>query len=174
MADRDVSVTGRWVVLVARTTSSGVDHRWVDALATDVRAAVDDPVNVAYLDQADPSVHAVLDDAVECRVGQMAIVPLAVPSDVYLTTWIARAVANWRESRAPTDLDVRLCDGLSASPALAAAVAELAHSEGAPITASPAAFRSPTWSVIPEHSRHVLVCRGPRCTATARVPRTMR
>ncbi|WP_300007709.1 (2Fe-2S) ferredoxin domain-containing protein [Pseudonocardia sp.] len=153
----------RWVVLVARPTPAGVDRRSADALAAAVRAGLDGPVVVGYLDQADPSVHAVLDDARAAGAGEVVLVPLAVPADAYLTTWIARAVANWRETRGD-DLDVRIGDGLTAAPALAGAVAALVE-QGEPVTASPAAYRSPAWSVIPEHARHVLVCRGPRCTA---------
>lgn len=153
----------RHVVLVARPTPSGVDHRSVDALAAAVRSVLPDPVGVAYLDQAEPSVHAALDDACAAGASQAVLVPIAVPADAYLTTWTARAVANWRETRCSA-LDVRIGDGLGAAPGLADAVAGLVE-RGAPVTAAPGAYRSPAWSVIPTHARHVLVCRGPRCTA---------
>lgn len=155
----------RWLLLVARPTLSGVDHRSFDALAASVAAQIDDEVRVAHLDQADPSIHAVLDAAVEHDVEHVAVVPLAVPADTYLTTWIARAVANWRETRDPVGLDIRLTGGLATAPTLAGIIADLARTDGAPITASPAAFRSPAWSALPDHDRHLLVCRGPRCTA---------
>lgn len=154
-------MTGRWVVLVARPTPSGVDRRSVDAIAADVSAAVPDPVRVAFLDQAEPSIPAVLDDAVTAGVGEVLVVPLAVPADAYLSTWLARAVANWRETRATARLEVRL----AGSPDVGAAVAAVVAAGGKPITASPAAFRSPAWSELPGNERHLLVCRGPRCTS---------
>lgn len=154
-------MTERWVVLVARPTPAGVERRSIDAIAADVGAAVPDPVHVAFLDQAEPSIPAVLDDAVVAGMDEVLLVPLAVPADSYLTTWLSRAVANWRETRAPVQLDVRLAD----APEVGAAVAAVVGAGGKPITASPAAFRSPAWSELPGNDRHLLVCRGPRCTA---------
>ncbi|WP_232666464.1 (2Fe-2S) ferredoxin domain-containing protein [Pseudonocardia sp. TRM90224] len=158
-------MTDRWVLLVARPTPSGVDQRSVGAIAEAVGAGVPDLVRVAYLDQAEPSIHTVLDEAVAARVEKVLVAALAVPADPYLATWIARGVANWQETRAPVALDVRLAGGLAAEPGVGAAVAELARGDGEPITASPAAYRSPSWSEVPTYQRHVLVCRGPRCTA---------
>jgi (2Fe-2S) ferredoxin len=60
---------------------------------------------------------------------------------------------------------LRTADGLADAPGIAATVAELAASEGEPVTASPATFRSPAWSRLPAPGPHLLVCRGPRCTA---------
>ncbi|MEJ3656286.1 (2Fe-2S) ferredoxin domain-containing protein [Actinomycetes bacterium KLBMP 9759] len=158
-------MTKRWVLLVARPTPSGIDQRSVGVIAEAVGGAVVEPVRVAYLDQAQPSIHTVLDEAVAAGVDKVLVVAVAVPADPYLATWIARGVANWRETRAPVALDVRLAGGLAAEPGVGAAVAALARGDGEPITASPAAYRSPSWSEVPHYTRHVLVCRGPRCTA---------
>ncbi|GAY09427.1 putative NADH:ubiquinone oxidoreductase [Pseudonocardia sp. N23] len=153
------------MVLVARPTPSGVDARSLAGLAAAVAASVADPVRVAHLDQAEPSIHDVLDEAVRDGAGTALLVPLAVPADAYLRTWIAKAVANWRETRAPLQLDVRLADDLTASAGAAAAVAALTDGEGEAVTASPGGFRAPSWSELPGHDRHLLLCRGPRCTA---------
>ncbi|MFC4947021.1 (2Fe-2S) ferredoxin domain-containing protein [Pseudonocardia sp. GCM10023141] len=158
-------MSGRWIVLVARPTPSGVERRSVDAVVDAVRAAIAEPVHVAFLDQADPSIPAVLDAAVAAGVESAVVVPLAVPADSYLTTWLSRAVANWRETRHPVTLDVRLARGIAASAGLAGAVAAAVAAGGEPITSSPAAFRSPAWSQLPANDRHLLVCRGPRCTS---------
>lgn len=158
-------MSARWVVLVARPAPAGIDHRSVAGLADAVRPTIADPVHVAHLDQASPSVPDVLDDALAAGIGEALLVPLAVPADGYLTSWLARTVANWHETRIPAALDVRISDGLATAPGLVAAVVDIASGAGTAITASPAAFRSPAWSVIPAHSRHLLVCRGPRCTA---------
>ncbi|MBD8507126.1 (2Fe-2S) ferredoxin domain-containing protein [Hoyosella sp. G463] len=146
------------VVLVARPTPSGVDERSVRSLAETVGA------RWAMLDQGEPSVHDELDLAARSCV-PVVLVPLAVPRDRYLETWLARAVANWRETRGDHELEVRITDGLDAAAGLAGAVQELIASGGREARASPRAFRSPEWSEIPEHRVHVMVCRGPRCTA---------
>lgn len=152
------------LLLVARPTPAGVDARSLAALAAAVAARTALPVRVAHLDQADPSIPAALDAAVAAGARQVRIVPLAVPDDRYLTAWIGRAVAHWREDRAVHDVDVTLATGV-AGPDLAELVARLGDGPGDPVRASPAAFRSPAWSVLPRVERHLLVCRGPRCTA---------
>ncbi|ODU03002.1 MAG: hypothetical protein ABS81_15800 [Pseudonocardia sp. SCN 72-86] len=154
----------RIVVLVARPTPSGIDERAMHALRDAVAARVPGPVQVAYLDQEEPSLHDVLDQAVATGVRTATVLPTALPADRYLTTWISRAAANWAETRPDATLDLRLATSLEGVPALAGVVAELAAEPGTPITASPAAFRSPSWSTLSIPDRHLLVCRGPRCT----------
>ncbi|WP_028937797.1 CbiX/SirB N-terminal domain-containing protein [Pseudonocardia spinosispora] len=155
-------MSDRWLLLVARPTPAGLDTRALTELADLVAARVPDVVRVGYLDQQQPSIHEVLDDAVTRGAVRVTVLPLAVPPDGYLTQWTARAVANWRETRGPvaTEIDQAALD----TPALADLVVNLAKADTAPVTASPSAFRSPAWSVLPEHDRHLLVCRGPRCT----------
>jgi hypothetical protein len=115
------------------------------------------------LEHAEPTIHEVLDAAAAAGTDDVLVVPLAVPDDRYLATWIGRAVANWQETRGH-QLDVRITGGLSSLPAVVDAVAGLADTRGRPITAAPAGFRSPAWSVLEIPDRHLLVCRGPRCT----------
>ncbi|MEV6217234.1 (2Fe-2S) ferredoxin domain-containing protein [Nocardia sp. NPDC051833] len=144
-------------LLVARPTPSGVDVPAVDALA---RAC---GLGYALLDQGEPTIHEVLDAAAAENVA-VTLIPLAVPRDRYLETWIDRAVANWRETRA-IDLDIRRTDGVDTATGFTDVIRTRMREPGTPVTASPRAFRSPAWSEIPRHTGHILVCRGPRCTA---------
>lgn len=148
----------------ARPTPAGVDERSLRALAAAVAARAGCPVRIAHLDHSEPSIHTVLDEITAIGVGDVLFVPLAISADRYLVTWMARAVANWRETRGAGGTEVRVADGLITLPAIADAVAGLSATEGAPITASPAAFRSPAWSVLEIPDRHLPICRGPRCT----------
>ena len=157
-------VPERILLLVARPTPAGVDERSLRALAAEVAQRTAHPVRVAHLDQAEPSIHDALDAAVVAGVAEVVVVPLAVPDDRYLTSWIGRAVANWRQDRGH-DLDVTLAEGLAWQADLAELVARLGEGGGIPVLASPTGFRSPAWSVLPQVDRHLLVCRGPRCTA---------
>ncbi|SFM60433.1 hypothetical protein SAMN05216207_1001288 [Pseudonocardia ammonioxydans] len=150
----------RALVLVARPTPSGVDERSLARLAADVAGRVGATVRIAHLDQLDPSIPAVLDELVGAGVDDVLCVPLAVPADRYLRTWIGRAVAHWR-SVAAEPCEVRIAPGLT--DVAVDAVAGLATAEGEPITASPAGFTSPAWSVLDVPQRHLFVCRGPRC-----------
>ncbi|NNH71405.1 (2Fe-2S) ferredoxin domain-containing protein [Nocardia uniformis] len=146
----------RRFVLVARPTPSGVDLAAVEGLA---RACA---IGYALLDQGEPTIHTALDDA--ALLDQpVTLIPLAVPRDRYLETWIARAVANWKETRA-RELDVRITESIDTATGFVDVVRSRMGDAGSAVTASPRAFRSPAWSQIPEHSEHILVCRGPRCT----------
>ncbi|MBF6210758.1 (2Fe-2S) ferredoxin domain-containing protein [Nocardia puris] len=158
----------RRYVLVARPTPSGVDLAAVEKLAAECG------IGYALLDQGEPTIRTVLDEAV--AAGEpVTLIPLAVPRDRYLETWIARAVANWKEVRGVDD-EVRIAESLDAAAGFADVVRGLMDSPGSPVTASPRAFRSPAWSQIPEHTEHILVCRGPRCTVygAAALHRTLR
>lgn len=156
--------TDRAVVLVARPTPAGLDERALRRLAGAVAGRVPDSVHVAHLDHEAPSLHEVLDELAAAGTASVLVLALAVPADRYLTSWIAKAVANWRESR-ESILEIRQADGLTDLPGVADAVADLVSSGGRPVTASPAGFRSPAWSDLDIPDRHLLVCRGPRCTA---------
>lgn len=153
------------VLLVARPTPSGTNERGLAALAAAVAQRVPGPVRVAHLDQDEPTVHDVLDEALADGTPAVTVVPLALPPDAYLTNWIGRAVANWRETRAGAErVEIGLAPPLATTDPLADAVAALADAPTTAITASPAGFRSPAWSVLEIPERHLLVCRGPRCT----------
>lgn len=146
----------RSIFLVARPTPSGVDIPSVARLAERVGA------EYALLDQEEPSIHTKLDEAAK-RGSAVTLVPLGIPRDRYLEAWIARAVANWRETRG-SSLEITLTKGVDTAGAFAALVSRHIEDSGEPITVSPRAFRSPAWSEIPQHDKHMLVCRGPRCT----------
>lgn len=155
----------RHIVLVSRPTPAGVDRRSLAALAAAVAERAGRRVHVAHLDQEDPSVAAVLDEIAGSAgpEDEVVLVPLALPADPYLRSWAARAAAHWTESR-EADLPVRLSPPPSTAPGMAEVLAGLALGEATPVAVSPAAFRSPSWSVRDDPARHVLICRGPRCT----------
>ncbi|MFP5021627.1 (2Fe-2S) ferredoxin domain-containing protein [Pseudonocardia phyllosphaerae] len=154
----------RPMVLMVRPTPAGVDDRALRRLTAAVAAHRPGPVLAAHLDQGEPSLHQVLDDLVAAGHDGVLVVPVALPADRYLTTWTERTIANWRETR-DAALEIRLGAGPSSSEGFAAALARLGDDDGKPVTASPAAFRSPAWSVLEVPDRHLFVCRGPRCTA---------
>ncbi|MCO8269259.1 NAD(P)H-dependent oxidoreductase subunit E [Actinoplanes sp. TRM 88003] len=142
------------VLLVARSVTHHGGHDAIHRLAATVGA------RACFLDGADPSLHAALDEA----DGEVVLVPAHLPPDRYLDTWIRRAVAHWRESRG-RDLRVSVTTALAAQPALTDAVREALDGPRTELTGNPGPFRSPAWSQITRHRHQVLVCRGPRCTA---------
>lgn len=157
--------SSRRVIVVLRPTVSGLDESAARRMLDAVQAGTDVDVCVAYLDIASPSLHEELDRARTDDVDKVVLIPVAVPRDRYLLTWTSKAVANWRETRIDAELEVSLHESESLEGAVAAQVIDELDSAGKPITASPAAYRSPAWSVIEPHETHLLVCKGPRCMA---------
>ena len=160
-----VDSDSRRVIVVLRPTVSGLDESAARRMFDAVRAGTDVDVRVAYLDVASPSLHEELDRAHTDDVDKVVLIPVAVPRDRYLFTWTSRAVANWRETRIDAELEVSLHEPESFEGAVAGQVIDELGAEGKPITASPASYRSPAWSVIEPHDKHLLVCKGPRCMA---------
>jgi hypothetical protein len=68
-----------------------------------------------------------------------------------------------RTRAAPSTPSRRRTATIAADSPTERSVSELQH--GAAHSDNPGPFRSPAWSEITRHRRHVLVCRGPRCTA---------
>ena len=127
------------ILLIARPTPAGVNERGLAALADAVARRVAEPVRVAHLDQDEPTIHDALDEALADGTPAVTVVPLALPPDAYLTNWIGRAVANWRETRAAAGLDIGveigLAPALATTDPLADAVAALADAPTTAITA---------------------------------------
>lgn len=155
----------RRVIVVLRPTVSGLDESAARRMFDAVQAGTDADVRIAYLDVSSPSLHEELDRAHVDDVDKVVLIPVAVPRDRYLLTWTSKAVANWRETRIDAELEVTLHETETLEGAVAGQVIDELDSAGKPITASPASYRSPAWSVIEQHDRHLLVCKGPRCMA---------
>ncbi|NJP35768.1 (2Fe-2S) ferredoxin domain-containing protein [Micromonospora thermarum] len=154
----------RHVLLVARAVTHTAGHDTVRRLAADLRAALGAPVSACFLDGAAPSLHDALDTAVTDGAGEVLLVPTHLPPDRYLDTWIRRAHAHWA-ARQDDPPPVSVTAPLAVQPALVTALAEAIAGTHQPLAGAPGPFRSAAWSTVPRHRHHVLVCRGPRCTA---------
>ncbi|PZG02347.1 (2Fe-2S) ferredoxin domain-containing protein [Micromonospora deserti] len=154
----------RHVLLVARAVTHTAGHDAVHRLAADLRAALGAPVSACFLDGATPSLHDALDTAVADGAGEVLLVPIHLPPDRYLGTWIRRAHTHWaaRKDHPPP---VRVTAPLAAQPTLVTAVTEAIAGPHQLLNGAAGPFRSAAWSTVPRHRHHVLVCRGPRCTA---------
>ncbi|WP_428965759.1 (2Fe-2S) ferredoxin domain-containing protein [Micromonospora fluostatini] len=152
----------RQVLLVARSVTHHGGHDAVHRLAEAVAGALGEPVRGCFLDGAAPSLHVALDAAADAD--EVVLVPAHLPPDRYLDTWLRRAVAHWRQhrDRAPR---IVVTAPLAGQPALVTAVVAAVAGPLTELAGNPGPFRSPAWSRITRHRRHVLVCRGPRCTA---------
>ncbi|WP_229402837.1 (2Fe-2S) ferredoxin domain-containing protein [Micromonospora okii] len=150
------------VLLVSCGATHHGGHDAIHRLAAAVAEATGVPVRACFLDGAEPSLHAALDAIPEH--GEVLRVATHVPPDRYLDTWIRRAVAHWRTTR-HRQARILVAAPLAAQPALVTEVSDAITGEHTTLDGNPGPFRSPAWSQITRHRRHVLVCRGPRCTA---------
>lgn len=93
---------------------------------------------------------------------RLAVVPGPQPGTG--ASWVRRVAGHWLRGRGTTPFALELLPGVAAGPD---PVAVRAHLRGTPtaVTGGEAALRSPAWEEVPEHAHHLLVCRGPRCTA---------
>ncbi|MBM7369490.1 (2Fe-2S) ferredoxin domain-containing protein [Gordonia hydrophobica] len=122
---------------------------------------------VAVLGGAAPTVTEVLDEAAAAGAQRIIVLSGQTLTDRAMAAWFRRVVGHWLRTR-PVDAHVpeirigpSLCDGAHYADLIAAA---LDHG-GKPATTAVAPLTSPLWTKIPTFSKHVLVCRGPRCSA---------
>ncbi|SCL39320.1 (2Fe-2S) ferredoxin [Micromonospora pallida] len=150
------------VLLVSRSATHHGGHDAIHRLAAATAEATGLPVRACFLDGAAPSLHAALEAVPDHD--EVLLVAVHVPPDRYLDTWIRRAVAHWRTTCA-RPVRIAVTTPLATQNALVTAIAEAIAGQHTELTGNPGPFRSPAWSQITRHHRHVLICRGPRCTA---------
>lgn len=160
----------RHVLLLARSVTHTAGHDAVHRLAEDVANVAGVPVRACFLDGAAPSLHEALDDAWLGGAEEIVLVPTHLPPDRYLDIWLRRAYAHWADDRAarhpgPSLPVVAVAPALVDQDALVTAIVEAVRSPAVALAGHPGPFRSPAWSTLTRHRTHVLVCRGPRCSA---------
>ena len=121
----------------------------------------------AFIDGGSPALPDALRLCAARSMARVLIVPVYLPTDRNLDNWLKRTVRRWLHHNAAADFSVHMTPPLGDAPELAAAVVALvaryADRPSAPLSANHASPNSPEWSLIPPHSYHALLCRGPRC-----------
>lgn len=115
---------------------------------------------VAHLQVRDPSLRRELTRLADAGAARITLVGVAFGTSPG-SSWLRRVAAQWWRDR-PGPPEVVVASGLldheddALAPLLARARA---------ITGTEAPLTSAAWDDVPGHRHHVLVCRGPRCTA---------
>lgn len=128
------------LVLVGMGADAPAHHQNLLTLAGQVGA------QLAYLQLGVPTLAEVLDD-IASRTPAAAVRLLALPvggAPAPARSWLRRVAGDWVR-RHPGILTVEVVSGT--------------------VTGLEAGLTSPAWDQLPRFGRHVLVCRGPRCTA---------
>ena len=129
----------------------------------------------AFVDQATPSLPQALDLCAQSGAERILVVPVYLPDDRNLGSWLVKVIGRWKRQRMSsdvTDVQVSMSPSLGDHEGIANTVIQLVSDAqgGDPIAPiSPrrgdSEIGEPEWSVIPPHKFHLMQCRGPRCTA---------
>ncbi|AYY15061.1 hypothetical protein EF847_22555 [Actinobacteria bacterium YIM 96077] len=162
----------RQIVLVGRALGAPTADRALGDLAQRLADRAGAPVRAAMLDHGERSVHDALDACADDGSRDVLILPVQVPRDRYVETWVAKAAAHWMQRRREERIDgpvplprIGLARAVGGSDALVDALRSVTNEPSRPVSESPEAYRSANWSQIGAHRYHVLVCRGPRCSS---------
>lgn len=164
-------VPERWVIITA-PTDRGADPR--DEVLPAVEMLREWHPNtqfrVAVLGGVGDTITVMLDEAAAAGASEVVVVSAQTVTDRKIDVWFRRVIGHWLRERAaepalpeapPVRLAGALSGGVDYANLLEAAIigpTTAARDTTAPLT-------SPAWEKIPGFARHVLVCRGPRCSA---------
>ncbi|WP_305093904.1 ferredoxin [Prescottella sp. R16] len=158
-------------------------HRWVIVTAPTDRG--DDPgdqvigaldvlrnrhpgtvFRTAVLGGPGPTVTAVLDEAADADASEVVVVSAQTVLDRKMDAWFRRVIGHWLRERAGTTVpDVRIAGPLTDAESYPDLLDAAIGGPTTPARTTTAPLTSPAWDEVPGFARHVLVCRGPRCSA---------
>lgn len=118
----------------------------------------------AFEDLSGPALTDVLSTVADQEPPLVLVIPCAFPVDPTMSTWLAGALAAWREANGK-DLDVRIGPAIEAFVDVDIAVLEscAATDRHMPVAAATPSMGKAGWSNVPEHGRQVFFCLGSRC-----------
>lgn len=157
----------RWVLVTAPTDRGDNPGDRVVGALDELRGRHPDTVfRTAVLGGSGPTVTGVLDEAADAGAAEVVVVSAQTVPDRKMDAWFRRVIGHWLRERAGAAVpEVRIAGPLtevaSYTELLDAAIGgptDLARTTTAPLA-------SPAWDEVPGFARHVLVCRGPRCSA---------
>lgn len=131
----------------------------LDAMAADLGA------EVAFLQVGDPSLAVCLTRLADAGRERVLLVGVSLGTLAPANSWVRRIAAHWWRERGASG---------AARPVVEVATAMVRHESdlelgvmdvSRPIHGNEAPLTSAAWEDVPRHRHHVLVCRGPRCTA---------
>lgn len=153
-------------MLLGRASYGGRAPEQLPDLADRLAARSGRWVRHAVIDGDAPSTLAVLDEARRAAVPHVLVVPVSIPAERELHLWIRRCLDRWRLLHPGATTDVSILEPLGSHEATVTALADIADDGVAVVRhgQTNAAPNDSSWSSIPVHDHHLLVCRGPRCT----------
>ncbi|GAB2664536.1 (2Fe-2S) ferredoxin domain-containing protein [Prescottella soli] len=157
----------RWAIVTA-PTDRGDDprDRLGGALEVLRERHPDIEFRTAVLGGSGPTIAVVLDEAAAAGAAEVVVVSAQTVLDRKIDAWFRRVIGHWLRERSGTPTpDVRIAGPLSDSAGYADMLGAAITGSTAPARTTTAPLTSPAWDEVPGFARHVLVCRGPRCSA---------
>ncbi|NYF98378.1 (2Fe-2S) ferredoxin domain-containing protein [Janibacter cremeus] len=160
-AARDEGGTSSPFVLVGMSPREAADRCDLDRLAAATGASV------AFLQMADPSLAAALTRLADNGAEDVRLVAARLGSTGPANSWLRRIAGHWVRGRRAASLPLPTVHVattmLRRDPTVEGVMTALRETRR--ITGDEAGLTSAAWDEVPGHRHHVLVCRGPRCTA---------
>jgi (2Fe-2S) ferredoxin len=140
---------------------------WVGAIQADQPDMI---VMGAFVDQGEPGLPTALQSCAAAGASHIHVQPVYLPADRNLERWFTKLIMRWHNQWRAQPVDVTVGESLGDRATIINLMCTLADQPGtnSPVNHNPPAdwAHDPAgWSEIPDHRHHVLLCRGPRCTA---------
>lgn len=120
----------------------------------------------AVLGGESDTVTEVLDEAARGGADSVVVLSGQTLADRKMDAWFRRVIGHWLRNRpAGSAPDIRIGGSLCQTTDYANLIERAAADGGAPARDTTAPLATKAWDAVPGFARHVLVCRGPRCSA---------
>jgi (2Fe-2S) ferredoxin len=143
-------------VLVGTSPTDAARRRDLQELADQVGA------ELAFLQLATPTLVGVLDRLADAGTDRVVLVGVSGGAIGPGVSWLRRIASTWWRERGEDAPVIATASAFLTDVSQWTALVDHAR----PITHGGAGLTSPAWEDVPRHRRQVLVCRGPRCTAS--------
>ncbi|WP_430330956.1 (2Fe-2S) ferredoxin domain-containing protein [Rhodococcus sp. ACT016] len=158
--------SGRWVILTAPTDRGDDPRDQLGGALDALRKRHPDTVfRTAVLGGSGPTIAVVLDEAAAAGATEVVVVSAQTVLDRKIDAWFRRVIGHWLREYGTGAPDVRLAAPLSDTATYTDLLDAALTGPTAPARTTTAPLTSPAWDEVPGFARHVLVCRGPRCSA---------
>lgn len=156
----------RWVV-VAAPTDRGDDPRdlLAGALAALRERHPETTFRTAVLGGSGPSIAVVLDEAAASGASEVVVISGQTLPDRKIDAWFRRVIGHWLREHGTDTPEIRIAGPLTDTANYTDLLDAALTGPTTPARTTTAPLTSPAWDEVPGFARHVLVCRGPRCSA---------
>lgn len=155
-----------WVIITAPTDRGDAPAKVLTRAIERLRESrTDVEFRVAVLGGSDATITEALDEAAAAGARSVLLVSGQTLGDAKQDSWIARIVGHWLRARPDgAGPKVHVAPLLTEHDGFAELLDRAIDDGGLPARTTTAPIISPAWEQVPGFARHVLVCRGPRCS----------